>query len=306
MGGLLGLSDLNPYARPPSLLAELLSLPNLSPSPQPTGMEVHIFDVEHGNCAAVITPSGKLMMIDCGHNDSTGWRPSKWVAARRQAVSCLTVTNFDEDHVTDLPNLCKVAQIEVWVMNWNVTPEWVRREKAMKGGMGSGVALAVERLAAMRSLSGVSCEWGQSCDVRWFYHPVTASADENYLSVVTFVHCRDVRLVFPGDLTTQGWRDFLNNPTFLAYLKATNIFVASHHGRKDGYCPEVFKYCTPAVVIVSDKSVQYDTQLVNYSQHASGITWNKTDKRYCLTTRRDGKLTITQLPEGGFYITATS
>jgi hypothetical protein len=37
-------------------------------------VEVYLFDVEHGGCAAIITPSGRLMLIDAGHNDTTGWR----------------------------------------------------------------------------------------------------------------------------------------------------------------------------------------------------------------------------------------
>ena len=111
-------------------------------------MEVHIFDVEHGSCAAIMTPSGHLMMIDAGHNGTTGWRPSEWVKGRYSAIECLVVTNFDEDHVTDLPNLWRTIPIHTWVMNWHVTAEWVRREKAAKGGMGPGVARAVAQLDA--------------------------------------------------------------------------------------------------------------------------------------------------------------
>jgi beta-lactamase superfamily II metal-dependent hydrolase len=266
-------------------------------------MEVHIFDVEHGGCAAVVTPSGHLVLIDAGHNATTDWRPSKWVAGRYQAVDCQVITNFDEDHVTDLPNLWRTIPIRTWLMNWYVTAEWVRREKAAKGGMGQGVARAVDQLAVLRDLPKVAPNWG--CDVRWFFHPVTPTADENYLSVVTFIHSGDIRIVFGGDLTAKGWRDFFTDPTFVAYLRATNIFVASHHGREDGYCPEVFDYCKPAVVIASDKSVEYETQVVDYGQHASGIIWNGTDRRCCLTTRKDGKLTITQRPHGGFHIQAS-
>lgn len=267
-------------------------------------MEVHIFDVEHGNCAAIISPAGRLLMIDCGHNDTTGWRPSAWVKARGQAISCLTITNFDDDHVSDLPDIDRTVSVESWVMNWHVTSEWLRREKAVFG-MGPGVTVAARNLAAMREMPGTPMDWGAGFDVEWFYHPVTADADENYLSVVTFVHCGGIRLAFGGDLTAPGWRDFLGNAPFRAYLAQTNIFVASHHGREDGYYPGVFDYCKPAVVIISDKSVQYDTQLVDYGKHAAGVTWNQTDRRYCLTTRKDGKLTITPRAQS-FHILATS
>src|SRR5262249_47735755 len=120
----------------------------------------------------------------------------------------------------------------------------------------------------------------------------------------TFVHYREIRIVFPGDLTAAGWRAFLPTQRFRALLAQTNIFVASHHGRMDGYCPEVFDVCRPEVIICSDKSVMHDTQTVNYSQHARGITWNGSDTRHCLTTRKDGNLTITPTAAGGFWIQA--
>ena len=255
------------------------------------GMEVHIFDVEHGSCAAVISPSGHLLMIDCGHNDTTGWRPWAWVAARGQPIANLTITNFDRDHVTDLPNVLARNVVTSFTMNWNVTAAWVRRQKGSLG-MSPGVELAIQRLDALRNLPGISINWGI----------VTSTADENYLSVVTFVHCGAIRFVFSGDLTTQGWEDFLVDPVFQGYLRNTNLFVASHHGREDGYCPEVFDYCTPDVIVASDKSVMYDTQLVDYGRHARGIPWTtnvgKAIHRSFLTTRNDGTLGFTPVGAG--------
>jgi hypothetical protein len=38
-------------------------------------MYLEIFDVEHGACALINTSNGKRVMIDCGHNAATNWRP---------------------------------------------------------------------------------------------------------------------------------------------------------------------------------------------------------------------------------------
>lgn len=267
-------------------------------------MEVHIFDVEHGNCNAVIAPSGNLLLVDCGHNDTTGWRPSAWITNRRLPVANLVISNFDEDHLTDLPNLMRSVQISCLTINWNLTPDWVRRSKQTYG-MGPGVRSAVEMIERHQAGSPTAIDWG-GCDIAYFYHPPSLFSDENNLSVVTFVHYAGVRILLPGDLTAAGWSAFLQDQTFLPWLRRTNIFVASHHGRDDGYCPEVFTYCTPSVIIISDKSVMHETQRVDYTQHARGIRWNQTETRYCLTTRRDGKLTITPTVEGGFWINATA
>jgi len=264
-------------------------------------MEVHIFDVEHGSCNAIVAPSGNLLLIDCGHNDTTGWRPWSWVASRRLPVANLTISNFDEDHLTDLPNLRRTARIQSLTVNWNLTPDWVRRSK--RAGMGPGVTAAVEMMQQYGGGQPASIDWG-GCSISNFYHSPSLFDDENSLSVVTFIHYEGIRMVFPGDLTERGWRAFLGDASFRLWLERTNIFVASHHGRIDGYCPEVFSYCRPSVVIISDKSIMYDTQQVDYGQHATGIRWNSSQVRYCLTTRNDGKLAITPTSGGGFWIQA--
>lgn len=260
-------------------------------------MEVHVFDVEHGFCAAVISPTGRLLMIDCGHNATAGWRPSGWVQHYGLVVQHLAISNLDEDHVSDLPSLR--PHVLNFTTNWNLSPAWVRRAKG-RFGIGPGVAAALQM---MESSPGPAApiDWGM--DIRYFCHPPSLFDDENSLSVVTFVQYAAVRMVFPGDLTRAAWQAFLSDTSFLSYLGATNIFVASHHGRESGYCSEVFRYCQPEVILISDKSIQYDTQEVAYSRHATGITWNGSERRAVLTTRRDGSLTITPTTSG-FYIRA--
>src|SRR5215471_17396313 len=66
-------------------------------------MRVHIFDVEHGECNALETPSGELILIGVGHNSSTNWRPSSWLKQRRQRPSWIILSNLDRDHLSDLP-----------------------------------------------------------------------------------------------------------------------------------------------------------------------------------------------------------
>lgn len=264
-------------------------------------MEIRIFDVEHGACAAVFSPSGRLMLIDCGHNGTTGWRPSTWVRSMGLAVDNLTITNVDEDHVSDLSQLR--PSVVSFTNNWHLTPEWIEWAKRQFGA-GPGVR---ELIAMMRASPGPAApiDWGM--EVERFCHSPQEFGDENGLSLVTFIRFGGVRIVFPGDLTRAAWLSFLQNPQFVAALRQTNVFVAAHHGRADGYCPEIFGLglCAPAIVIISDEAVVYDTQDVDYAQHASGIPWNQTDRRYVLTTRCDGMMTITPQGIAGFWVHAS-
>jgi beta-lactamase superfamily II metal-dependent hydrolase len=264
-------------------------------------MKVHVFDVEHGNCSLIEFPSGEYMMIDCGHNSSTDWRPSNWLSARGGELTNLTITNFDEDHVSDLPSINKYCQIKSLSKNWNVDSNWIKREKALNG-MGPGISTLVNMIDYYTGPS-LQTNWGGSNIKRFCLSPKELS-DVNSLSLVTFIHYNGIRIVFPGDMTSKGWSLLLEDNDFKTMLQNTNIFIASHHGRIDGYSIDVFKYCTPDIIIISDKSIKHGTQDVDYSKHAKGIQWNETDIRKVLTTRNDGKLEIESRKNNGYYITS--
>ncbi len=264
-------------------------------------MRVHVFDVEHGSCGAVEAPSGELILVDCGHNSSTGWRPSIWLVGQGREITNLTITNMDEDHVSDLPNVRRYCPIRSLSSNWHLTSSWVRDAKAEQG-IGEGVAIAASLLDDYSGPPLVT-DWG-GLEVMRFCHPPSLFDDENSLSLVTFVRSQSIGMVFPGDLTRPAWEEFLENPFFCDCLKRTNVFVASHHGREDGCCPEVFDYCKPAIVIVSDTSMQYGTQEVNYSRYAAGVPFDNGELKKTLTTRNNGKLTLDD-SYGGFRITIT-
>jgi len=73
------------------------------------------------------------------------------------------------------------------------------------------------------------------------------------------------------------------------------VFVASHHGRENGYCPEVFDHCSPSLIVFSDGPVKYSTQKMadTYAQHASGAYFmnaGSREWRKVLTTRKDGNI----------------
>lgn len=242
-------------------------------------------------------------MIDCGHNSSTGWRPSQWVRANGGWITNLTVSNTDEDHVSDLPNLYRDCRIGSLSTNWHIDSGWIRRAK-IQSGMGPGVSTLVQMT---ESYTGppLQTNWGGATVSRFCLQPYTFN-DENSLSLVTFIHYGIIRMIFPGDLTVAAWRALLNNHDFVRLLGETNIFMASHHGRTDGYCTEVFRYCTPEIIIISDKGIEHDTQNVNYSQHARGITWNNNAIKRVLTTRTNGKIELSLQPNGRVWITAVS
>lgn len=231
---------------------------------------IHIFDVEHGACNVIDTPNNKILMIDCGHNSSTRWRPSSWIVQNRLSITNLTIANIDEDHVSDLPNIAKICKPQTLKTNWHLTADWVEKKKKENGGIGSGVAQLIDYMRNVFTCEGITIDYGLE-RVR-FCHSPSQFDDFNNLSMVNFYFYGGIGIVFPGDLQKEGWEKFLQNSNFRECLKKTHILVASHHGRIDGYCEKIFDYCSPHIVTISDKAIEHETQLHDeYSEHASGI-----------------------------------
>lgn len=264
-------------------------------------MKVQVFDVEHGACALVTADTGAHVLIDCGHNSTTGWRPSIYLPGQGvTSLAGLIITNYDEDHASDLPNVLNRLPVDVLHRNRSVRPEDLVRLKS-ETGMGRGI----ERLAGMAGVYTADVTNPPNLGaltIRSFYNNYPADFDdENNLSMAVFLECHGLCMLFPGDLECAGWLKLLERPAFVEQLKKVNILVASHHGRQSGCCEEMFKLgWQPNIVIMSDCSIKYDTQATTagwYAARSISMDYNG-EPRAVFTTRKDGRITIEATPYG--------
>lgn len=261
-------------------------------------MEIEIFDVEHGACALVTADTGARMLIDCGHNTTANWRPSSHLYnSGFTSIDRLFITNYDEDHVSDLPNLRDSVHIRILRRNKSLTSGDISLLKR-DTGIGPGMISLIEMIDTYTYDVTNPPDLGALSFTCYHNRYPEDFDDENNLSLVVFLHCYGLHIVFPGDLEQSGWRRLLENASFCRELDEVNIFVASHHGRESGCCEEVFSNLCPEIVIISDTSQRYDTQetVPWYRSRVSGIDFDGT-KRKVLTTRRDGRITVTATPD---------
>lgn len=254
-----------------------------------------VFNVGHGFCAEAVSSNGNMVLFDCG-NDGENWRPARhFKAPQYTGIEYLVVTNYDEDHIVDLPHVRTNVPIHSLTRNPSINAEELRRLKRQ----GGPISTAMESLLGMMGgYTGGASTLPELPGVRmsFYYNQYRTEFDDtNNLSLVTFVEIGGNKFVVPGDLERAGWQALLRRQDFRTDLAGVNVFIASHHGRESGYCADVFRYCTPSVVIFSDGEKQYETQEMRdvYARHVpTGVQFNGR-ARTVLTTRCDGTLSWT-------------
>ena len=203
------------------------------------------------------------------------------------------MTNYDEDHISDLIGVRQNLNIEVLTRNPSLTSSQIRALKVPP------ISPAMNELLGMiDSYTGAVTPYQlEPLGLRvWYFHnEYPTFVDTNNLSLLTFVDVGHHSFVLCGDLERQGWLRLLQNPQVQGLLRRVDVFVASHHGRQSGYCSEVFDYCKPRLIVMSDGEIQYDTQLMasTYATHAAGewfTTPSGREFRRVVTTRNDGNI----------------
>ena len=217
----------------------------------------------------------------------------------------LVITNYDEDHASDLANLLRVVSIGTLVSNPSVSGDDIEHLKSI-GGIGAGIQALADLKRRYTGGAGQGPDFGAiSLKYYWNRYP-REFEDENNLSLVAILTYGNFTICFPGDMEADGWRSLLGKPGFSDDIGRVNVFVASHHGRHNGCCDELFSKTQlyPEVTIISDAGVQYASQetIAWYRQRTRGITLNG-EKRWVLTTRRDGRILL-QSNSSGMTLTA--
>jgi beta-lactamase superfamily II metal-dependent hydrolase len=255
-------------------------------------MRFQIYDIGHGFSGLLTGDNGSAVLFDCGHSDT--FRPSIYLPHLGvQGLDQFIITNFDHDHVSDLDRLRASLPIRSISRNPTMPADQLRRLKLQGGPLSGGLAAAIELHSSYTAPLSTPLYLGGTV-LTHYWNPYPAFEDTNNLSYLTFIDYGDLRILVPGDMEKTGWRALLLRASFLADLRRTTIFVASHHGRDSGYCKEVFDYCRPAITIISDDEIQYDSQEHCYGTHSTGLAWSDGSTRRVLTTRSDGHITITK------------
>ncbi len=254
-------------------------------------MKLTIHDVGHGSCISLIHENGNTMLWDCGHQNNC--RPSIFLPKLGfQNIDHLFITNYDEDHISDLPNLRQSMKIRSLVRNRSISTDQLGELKRQGGPISPAMESMLDMINKYNGGPLNPAPNFPRVRYRTFQNDYSDEfPDTNNISLVTFLEAEGMKFIIPGDLERKGWLGLLDNQKFKDELLGVTVFVASHHGRENGYCSEIFDIFCPNVIVFSDSSIKYATQEMSqcYAQHAKGIQF-KGKTRQVLTTRNDDSL----------------
>lgn len=262
---------------------------------------LQVFDVEHGACALLTCNTGfgfRRMMIDCGHNATSGFTPGNHMARlNAHQLEQLVVTNYDEDHVSGFRSFAQHGVDVQWILrNPSVTPGDIRYLKS-EDGMGPGI----DALACWLDTSTPPNQLSQpptfpNVRYEYFYNRYPEFDDENNLSLVLYLDIHGYKFLFAGDMECAGFEHLLaTNPRFRQAVGDVHVLVAAHHGRQNGICEDMFNVygCRPRAVLISDDYKQYNTQNTAdwYARRCIGFDgFRGQSRRSVLSTRKDGEI----------------
>lgn len=282
------------------------------------GLHLHkgalqIFNVEHGQCALLTMPGTgdggcDRMLIDCGHNTTNGWSPTEHLQGLGVTkLEMLVVTNYDEDHVSNLKELVDSGiGIETLVRNRSVTPDYITHLKR-ETGMGRGIEALVDLAERYTVAAATPDPRFPGMKKQKFWNTPAEFDDENNLSLVLFLQVHDTNFLFPGDMERAGFETLLaNDARFRDVLPDVDVLIASHHGRKNGICEALFDTwgLKPKLTVISDDYKQYDSQETTqyYESKTIAATNFRGSPRKVLTTRRDGSIVFSFQDSGTFVL----
>ena len=286
-------------------------------------IDVWIFDVGRGSCAAIRSPNNYLTLIDCGNSDSFSpidWLAQKdWQTHNQYRLAKFIVTHPHIDHISDIEKLTN-----------SFLPAIIHRRTDLDSqrvsSAGTDTTSIYQRyeqyfLPPQYTDDPPIIDWGENFYLKSYLLDESkvgevSGTDSQYLnnsSLITILKYNGFNFAFSGDMETEGIASLLRNS--LAFnediVDGFHFYVTPHHGHPSGFSTEWFNLTGPSKIfnIASERSRkpgedEAQTQIdIRYSDDKFSLGNNR-ENRKMVSTRNDGHIYI-QVSDDGTWSWAT-
>jgi competence protein ComEC len=275
-------------------------------------LNLTFWDVKHGSATLIRTPNGTSIAYDMGigrlNEFNEEFSPMKYLQNGKNPLKKLDlvcISHPDEDHISDLINLnFDGTSFRCWERPKLVDDEVRKKYQETSNNKKKAI---FQRYLNICGVYTHKLSWEQepynpknngNVEITPFFpKPEVKDNRVNNHSIILLLSYKGIKILLSGDNEKLSWRWLIENEDdFIESIKDTDIFLASHHGRKSGVCEELLEYLSPKLTIISDGPEGETSDTDSYRRFSDGmIVYNVNNEpkfRYCLTTRKDGAVKV--------------
>lgn len=275
-------------------------------------LEFTLFDVDHGQCAAVRLPNGRWCLFDFGRPSRTplldqikprrlalvptGNGPSLELVP--ESLFRVSLSHLHADHLSGIESVMKLspeflgtvlyddlylaevfettAEGRHWLIETFVN--WHRDQ--FPNWVRSELDFGGATIRDLSLTVGEARKLGGSANTR-----------VNNASLVTRIDYLGRSILLCGDMEASGWDAILGLEEWRRHVSGVDVLVAPHHGHSSGFSEQLLSLARPGVVLVSVAS--HDEHVDSrYSSDPVGRVWFEGGTHRRLTTRRCGNIQV--------------
>lgn len=205
------------------------------------------FAVGKGNMTLVQFSNGINMLIDC--RLALHWpSPVEYLKRKIRSLDFVVITHPHQDHLTGLKDVCETFKPRyLWHNGRYFRPDPIYEDWSYYEQLRNG---KLSYCAPVQVRGGNTAKIGDSRI--YLLGPTTpylegTTEDENNNGIILSVVTGNAKVILTGDTEQDQWSAIDLRP-----LAKASVFLASHHGREDGFSANTMAVIRPQRIIISD------------------------------------------------------
>ncbi len=267
--------------------------------------KIVFWDVKHGHAAYLLSPNSRHIVVDLGtgsYGSNDEFSPLEHLKSQYgiDQLDCVIITHPHVDHIDDILNFDGMSpKVFVHPQHLDKEPILEKASDTDKPKLEKYFEISEKYNEPIKGDSDNylvnPSNWG-GLKIKVFIPTKCTQSNLNNHSVVTTFSFEGLTVLLPGDNEPPSWSELKKINGFIDNSKDIDILLAPHHGRKSGFDNETMKHFNPKLTVVSDGANCDTSATPRYTEISRGWTVYKnngsSEKRYCLTTRNDGVISI--------------
>ena len=279
-------------------------------------MDLWIFNIGRGLCAAIKSPNGYLCVMDCGHSDDFSaieWLAGQeWTRHKGFKLAKLIITHPHLDHLADIENVTRCLKPFMILRRKKEDLNW---QRVTSGGNDHTAAMKHYTDTYMPPEYNLTIEeknkpdWGDGFTINSYCLDEskaaeisgTDSAYVNNTSYVTILKHGNYCFALTGDIETDGMAALLEQSQELrnAISSGVTLYLTPHHGHPSAFSSDWFNTAGPTNImnIASERQKRQGEQ-----EGQTKVDSRYSQEEYCRGYNLEGRKLVSTKADGHIHI----